>query len=99
RLQAVSTYWQSRYADAARFAADALDASEPGSRDWFLAMSELVVSSARLADFATVEARFDEASRAQAKDDGAAATAQIVCLCRSTFQMVFHGQFATSDAM
>lgn len=99
RLQAVSTYWQSRYADAARFATEALEAAEPGSRDWFLAMSELVVSSARLSDFATVEKRFDEASRTPATGDAAADTAQVVCLCRSTFQMIFHGRFATSDAM
>lgn len=96
-LQAVAAYWQSRYADAARFARSTLEATDSGSRRWFLAMAELVVSSARLADFRTVEARFHEASSTSAGEGAEAA--KLVCLCRSTFQMIFHGRFSTSDAM
>jgi len=86
-LQAVAAYWQSRYADAARFASQAIEHAEPGSRRWFLATSELVVSSARLADFTTVETRFHQASSTTAAEGAEAA--QLVCLCRSTFQMIF----------
>lgn len=96
-LQAVAAYWQSRYANAARYASEAVETAERGSREWFLATAEVVVSSARLADFATVEARFAEASSTTAAEGAEAA--QLVCLCRSTFQMIFHGRFKTSDDM
>lgn len=96
-LQAVAAYWQSRYANAARYASEAAETAERGSREWFLATAEVVVSSARLADFTTVEARFADASSTTAASG--AESAQLVCLCRSTFQMIFHGRFGASDAM
>jgi tetratricopeptide (TPR) repeat protein len=96
-LQAVASYWQSRYAEAQRQAASAARLFVQGSSEWFRAVAEAVVSSARLGDFDTLDRWFDRA--ASAEPSPGAAAAQLVCLCRGTFQMIFAGRFAASDTM
>ena len=96
-LQAVASYWQSGYADAQRQATSAARLFEAGTSEWFRAVAEAVVSSARLGDYATLDRWFDRAASAGAGPG--AEGAQLVCLCRGTFQMIFAGRFEASDKM
>ncbi len=96
-LQAVASYWQSRYAEAQRQATSAARLFAQGTSEWFRAVAEAVVSSARLGDYETLDRWFDRAASAEASPG--AESARIVCLCRGTFQMIFAGRFAASDTM
>jgi len=96
-LQAVASYWQSGYADAQRQATSAARLFREGTSEWFRAVAEAVVSSARLGDYATLDRWFERAASADAGPG--AEGAQLVCLCRGTFQMIFAGRFAASDKM
>ena len=97
RLQAVAAYWQSRYADAQKHGSTAASLLTPGCAEWFRAVAETVVSSARLGDYATLDRFFDLAASTEAEPSAEAQ--QLVCLCRGTFQMIFATRFDASDAM
>jgi len=96
-LQAVACYWQSHYSEAQRRATSAARLFERGTSEWFRAVAEAVVSSARLGDYETLDEWFERA--ASAEPVRGAEAAQLVCLCRGTFQMIFAGRFAASDTM
>jgi tetratricopeptide (TPR) repeat protein len=96
-LQAVACYWQSLYSEAQRQAKSAARLFAPGTSEWFRAVAEAVVSSARLGDYETLDSLFERA--ASTEPAPGAEAAQLVCLCRGTFQMIFAGRFAASDAM
>ncbi len=96
-LQAVASYWQSRYAEAQRQATSAARLFPRGTSEWFRAVAEAVVSSARLSDYDTLDRWFDRG--ASTEPSPGAEASQLVCLCRGTFQMIFAGRFAASDTM
>ena len=93
--QAIAAYWRSDYAAAARFGDDALELLPAGAAAWFRAAGASVVASARLGDYAGVDRRFDRAVDAPCAPGAEAA--QLQCLCRGTFQLVFNGRFARAD--
>ena len=93
--QAIAAYWRSDYAAAARFGDDALERLPVGAAAWFRAAGASVVASARLGDYAGVDRRFDRAVAAPCAPGAEAA--QLQCLCRGTFQLVFNGRFARAD--
>jgi len=94
-LQSIASYWRSDYAAAVRFGDDALALLPVGSADWFRAAGSAVVASARLGDLAGLDVRFDAALAAPCAPGAEAA--QLVCLCRGTFQLIFHARFERAD--
>lgn len=88
-LQSVASYWQSDYAASRRFADEALELLPAGSSKWFLVVGSAIVSSARLSDPMRANQLALRAATEQCEPD--AESAQIVCLCRGAFQLLFHG--------
>jgi len=96
-LQAVASYWKSAYAEAVAFADEACALLPAGSVGWFRAAAEGTVSSARRGDYERVERWLTEIRAAKPYSDAIAA--QIVALCRGTFQLIFAGRFEAADAL
>jgi tetratricopeptide (TPR) repeat protein len=94
-LQATAAYWSSRYADGRRWGDQAIATMHAGSSRWFGALGSGLVSSARLGDYESVDRMFAQALGTKPADDARAA--QLVCLCRGAFQLVFAGRFARAD--
>ncbi|NVB79369.1 MAG: AAA family ATPase, partial [Kofleriaceae bacterium] len=94
-LQASAAYWSSRYADGRRWGQEAVATIHPGSASWFAALGSGLVSAARLGDYDTVDRMFARALGTE-RAEGAEA-AQLVCLCRGGFQLIFAGRFARAD--
>ncbi len=94
-LQAVASYWLSGYEQSHRYGAEAAALLPEGSAEWFAAVGSALVSSARLGDDEQVAAYFDMALGATCQPDAEAA--QLVCLCRGTFQLIFHGHLERAD--
>jgi tetratricopeptide (TPR) repeat protein len=93
--QAIAAYWRSDYTAAVRFGDEALELLPVGAAAWFRAAGAAVVAAARLGDYAGVDRRFDRAVEAPCAPGAEAA--QLQCLCRGTFQLVFNGRFARAD--
>ena len=93
--QAIAAYWRSDYAAADRHGEAALGLLAVGSADWFRAAGAAIVAAARLGDYAAVDRRFEAALAAPCAPDAVAA--QLICLCRGTFQLVFNGRLARAD--
>ncbi len=96
-LLASARYWQSRYRESAEASSVALTLCESDSPAWFQAAGTGLVAHARLGDFASFDALFHTLGVTQASP--AAASAQLVGLCRGTFQRIFQTRFADADAV
>ncbi|AKF03371.1 serine/threonine-protein kinase PknK [Sandaracinus amylolyticus] len=95
-LIATARYWQSRYADAADAGRRAASLLAPGTMTWFVACGSALVSMARVGESARFDAMFADVAAAHAEPGAEAA--QIVALCRGTFQLIFKGRFDDADA-
>jgi serine/threonine protein kinase/tetratricopeptide (TPR) repeat protein len=95
-LCATARYWQSRYREASEASGLALAAIPRGTEAWFQAAGTGIVSHARLGDHAAMERVFARVRDAKAAEGAEAA--QLVSLCRGTFQLIFQGRFADADA-
>jgi tetratricopeptide (TPR) repeat protein len=96
-LQAVACYWRSQYAEGQARAIEATDLLTQGTAPWFRAAAEAMVSSARKGDYENVDRFVGLARRAIARPG--AENAQIVALCRGTFQLIFAGRFDAADEL
>ncbi|MCA9648704.1 MAG: protein kinase [Myxococcales bacterium] len=96
-MQSVACYWQGDYARAQGYGSRAVDGLAPGSAEWFRALANTIVASARLGDYETVERRFDVAQRQEPV--AGAAPDQIISLCRGCFQLIFAARFDQADAI
>jgi eukaryotic-like serine/threonine-protein kinase len=94
-LQATAAYWSSRYADGRSWGEQAIANIPAGRPQWFAALGVALVSAARLGDYDTVDRLFARALGAE-RASGAEA-AQLICLCRGAFQLVFAGRFDRAD--
>src|SRR5690606_20150588 len=94
-LQANAAYWQGHYETAAARGDAATSLLPSGGGDWFKALGTALVSAARLGDYAEVDRRFEQAL--QTPPASGAEGAQLVCLCRGTFQPIFTGRFDEAD--
>ncbi len=95
-LQAVASYWLSNYAASQRHGAEAIADLPLSSGDWFSAVGTVIVSSARLGDYATMDDLLSQAQRAPCGGDP---SSKILCLCRGTFQLVFSSRFEQADEL
>jgi tetratricopeptide (TPR) repeat protein len=95
-LLAVAAYWQSRYRSGADWGLEAASLLPASSSLWFLAVGSTLVSLARLSEFDRFDPLFELLRGAQAAPGAEAA--QLVALCRGTFQLIFKGRFAEADA-
>jgi tetratricopeptide (TPR) repeat protein len=96
-LQSIAAYWQSRYAEAARYGEAASDALTAGDPEWFRAVGSTIVASARLGDSGRVDRWLEGATRAE--PGPGAEGEQLVCLCRGAFQLIFHARFDAADTI
>ncbi len=96
-LQANAAYWQGHYETAAASGDAATSLLPSGGGDWFKALGTALVSAARLGDYAEVDRRFEQAL--QTPPASGAEGAQLVCLCRGTFQLIFNGRFDEADVV
>ncbi|ACY16134.1 serine/threonine-protein kinase PknK [Haliangium ochraceum] len=89
-LQSVASYWLSDYVTSQRHGREAVALLAEGGAEWFAAMGSAIVSSARLGE------HDDELSARAVRATAApgAEAAQIVCLCRVSFQLVFAGRMS-----
>ena len=94
-LQSVAGYWLSDYAAGRRHGREAAKLLPAGSAEWFVAVGSAIVSSARLGDYAQVDALF--AAAMEARCAPGAEAEQLICLCRGTFQLIFNGRFEQAD--
>lgn len=94
-LESVAAYWQSDYEGARRAGLASLDELTPGTGTWFIASGSALVSSARLADEATVAQLFSKITTTPAASD--AASERVIALCRGAFQLVFACRFDDAD--
>ena len=94
-LAANAAYWRSDYERASHDGREAVPLLAPGSAQWFQAISSLIVSNARLGDYDAVYEWFDTALAQNAHENALAE--QLICLCRGTFQLIFHGRFDKAD--
>jgi tetratricopeptide (TPR) repeat protein len=94
-LQSVASYWLSDYADSRRYGCEAADLLPQGSHEWFAAVGSAIVSSARMGDSERLDEMFHVAMNATCAPGAEAA--QLVCLCRGTFQLVFQGRLELAD--
>ncbi|HWN69017.1 MAG TPA: AAA family ATPase, partial [Haliangium sp.] len=94
-LQSVASYWLSNYTNSQRYGGQAVDLLPSGSDDWFMAVGNAIVSSARLGDYVHMDELLARAMDVQCPP-GAEAK-QILCLCRGTFQLVFTARFTHAD--
>jgi serine/threonine protein kinase/tetratricopeptide (TPR) repeat protein len=94
-LQSVASYWLSDYASSRRYGQEAAELLPQGSVEWFAAVGSALVSSSRLGDSEQVDQLFHVALSATCAPG--AESAQIICLCRGTFQLVFQGHLEQAD--
>lgn len=94
-IESLARYWQSDYAGAKARGEEAAALLPPGSRDWYRALGSAIVASARLGDFASLDASFAEVLRSTAEPGELAE--QVIALCRGTFQLIFSTRFAEAD--
>ncbi|WP_428267386.1 serine/threonine-protein kinase PknK [Haliangium sp.] len=94
-LQSVAEYWLGDYARSRYAGAEAAELLPSGSGEWFAAVGSALVSSARLGDHDQVARFFDVALSAECAPGAEAA--QLICLCRGAFQLVFHGHLDRAD--
>jgi tetratricopeptide (TPR) repeat protein len=94
-IESLARYWQSDYAGARKKGSEAAALLSAGSRDWYRAIGSAIVASARLGDFASVDALFRDVSASSPAEDAIAE--QLVALARGTFQLIFHGRFDEAD--
>jgi tetratricopeptide (TPR) repeat protein len=95
-LMATAAYWQSRYRDGAAWGLQASGLLPPSGPLWFSAAGSALVSMARLGEFTDFDALFLALRGAHAAPGAAAA--QLIALCRGTFQLIFKGRFDDADA-
>jgi serine/threonine protein kinase/tetratricopeptide (TPR) repeat protein len=96
-LQSVASYWLSHYAGSQQYGCQAVDLLPPGSDDWFMAVGNAVVSSARLGDYVRMDDLLARAMSVQCAPGSEAK--QILCLCRGAFQLVFTARFTDADQL
>lgn len=112
-LQANAAYWSSRYADGRQWGEQASKHIPAGRASWFVALASALVSAARLGDYETVDRLFATVLAVQpvgGLDDlesqrqvqigmrpPKAEAAQLICLARGTFQLIFAGRFERAD--
>ncbi len=94
-LAANAAYWRSDYERASNDGHQAVPLLAAGSAPWFQAISSLIVANARLGDYDAVYEWFDTALTQNAHEG--ALSEQLICLCRGTFQLIFHGRFDKAD--
>jgi serine/threonine protein kinase/tetratricopeptide (TPR) repeat protein len=94
-LQSVASYWLSNYSASQQFGCLAVELLPAGSGDWFMAVGNAIVSSARLGDYARMDELLNTAMQARCAPGVEAK--QILCLCRGTFQLVFTARFVQAD--
>jgi tetratricopeptide (TPR) repeat protein len=94
-LQSVASYWLSDYTSSRRYGHEAAELLPEGSIEWFAAVGSAIVSSARMGDNEHVDELFRVATSATCAPGAEAA--QLICLCRGTFQLVFQGRLAQAD--
>lgn len=94
-LQSHCAYWKSDYQAAKRYGERALETLTEGTEDWYRAAGSTLVSSARTGDMAAVDALFLRVLAAECREG--AVEAQLICLCRGTFQLIFNAQFQEAD--
>ncbi len=96
-LQAVACYWRDDYGGAWRYGAEAAELLPAGSGQWFAAIGSAIAASARVGDYAQVDALFAAAEAAPSTPG--ASTERIVCLARGTTQLIFQGRLNRTDRM
>jgi tetratricopeptide (TPR) repeat protein len=96
-IQATAAFWQSAYAEAQRHGGEAASLLPRGSGDYFRALGATLVADATLGDTAAVDRRLAEAASTAALPGGE--SAQLICLSRGCFQLLFAGRFAAADAI
>jgi eukaryotic-like serine/threonine-protein kinase len=94
-LQSHAAYWKSEYQAAKLHGEQALATLPEGSAGWYRAAGSTLVSSARTGDTSAVDRLFSQVLAVECGD--AAAEAQLICLCRGTFQLIFNAQFEKAD--
>lgn len=94
-LASNAAYWCSDYERASTDGRSAVPRLPAGGAQWFQALSSLIVANARLGDYDAVYEWFDTALSQDAHTD--ALSEQLICLCRGTFQLIFHGRFDKAD--
>lgn len=94
-LQAAARCWLGDHAGARAHGTEAVALLEAGSGAWFGAVGTAMVASARLGDFVGVEGLAGAALDAPA--GAGVAAEQLVCLCRGTFQLLFHGHWERAE--
>ncbi|MBX3271664.1 MAG: protein kinase [Sandaracinaceae bacterium] len=94
-IESLARYWKSDYAGARRAGDAAAALLAPGSRGLYRALGSATVASARLGDFAAVDASFARILESEPSAD--AAGERLVALARGTFQLVFAGRFDDAD--
>jgi tetratricopeptide (TPR) repeat protein len=95
-LVAIAAYWQSRYREGSSWGTQASEILPPSGPLWFSAAGSALVSMARLGEFSGFDKLFDELRGAHAAPGAEAA--QLIALCRGTFQLIFKGRFDDADA-
>ncbi|MDQ3300017.1 MAG: AAA family ATPase [Myxococcota bacterium] len=91
-VQAVATFWLARYRDSARHGEEAIGLLDEGSTGWFRAIASAMVARARLGDHAQFDRLFERAEHAPGRG-----AAQLRCLCRGAFVLVFKGSLARAE--
>jgi serine/threonine protein kinase/tetratricopeptide (TPR) repeat protein len=94
-LQSHAAYWKSEYHAAKLHGEQALATLPEGSAGWYRAAGSTLVSSARTGDTGAVDSLFSQVLAVGCHDS--AAEAQLICLCRGTFQLIFNAQFDKAD--
>jgi len=94
-LKSHAAYWKSEYQAAKRYGEEALGALAAGGESWYRAAGSALVSAARTGDMAAVDGLFSRILATECGDD--AGDAQLICLCRGTFQLIFNTQFQKAD--
>lgn len=94
-LQAQAAYWSSDYETSRRCGQDALAHQQLGSQEWFRSLGCSLVAAARLGDAPLVNQLFERALDAACIPG--AEGAQLACLCRGTFQLIFGARLQEAD--
>lgn len=96
-LDSVASYWKSDYQRGRNAGVEAVDQLSEGSASWFVASGSALVSSARLADYETVEAVFDAILETPPREG--ASSERLIAMCRGAFQLIFAAKFSRADAV
>jgi tetratricopeptide (TPR) repeat protein len=94
-LESQAAYWQSDYEASKLCGGEAIGQLVPGSESWFKALGSTLVAEARVGDTETVNRLFESALSTTCKPG--AESAQVVCLCRGTFQLIFGARLEEAD--